>query len=118
MRPTAVILKLAFEEARKSPVTRSKMSALALDYNCQNVLAKAHNTRFFGQPGRWTIHAEERVLNKYRGHIPVLLICRVKQLGWGISKPCAKCASLLSRSRVGSIIYYNGSKWVYERVVK
>lgn len=92
------------------------MSAIALDYNFKKILSKAYNTPFFGHPGRWTIHAEERLLNKYRGHIPILLICRIKQNGLGKSKPCRKCRGLLRRSRVDSILYYDDTSWILERL--
>lgn len=107
------ILQLAEKSARDSDVLRSKMCAIALSKNGQ-ILHKTCNVRIFGMKNKWTIHAEERVIARFRYPIHCIVIYRLN--GNQTSKPCSKCMALIREAQVRKIVYFNGQNWIQEKV--
>lgn len=103
------LLHLADNEALKTDVKRSKMSALAFSKN-GTLISKTHNVRVYGMKQKWTIHAEERLVAKYRGSIHTILVFRSN--GAGTSKPCPRCRQLIQESGVRKVIYFDGKNWI------
>ena len=108
------LLSIAQNEAIKSDVRRSQMSCLALNSSQTGVISKSHNAKIHGYENKWTLHAEERVLAKYRGRIDTLLIYRAN--GSHKSKPCIRCRRLIEEAGIKRIIYFDGNKWIMERI--
>lgn len=100
------ILEIASEECMRSNVKRAKMAALVLTNDLNGVDVKTHNTKVYGQK-RFTIHAEERLVAKCRYSFDTILVCRLKKIGFGNSKPCEKCMKILKEAGVSTVIYFN-----------
>jgi tRNA(Arg) A34 adenosine deaminase TadA len=97
------VLKKAVDCAKKSSVIRGKVGAVIFTRSV-NIIASAHNTIFYGQKNKWTIHAEEMAVRKilnFRskdelGKLYILVVrYKVGSDTLGISRPCPRCAALL-----------------------
>ena len=106
------ILAEARKEALKGNVKRGKVSALALSPSMNRIICKIHNAKVMGHKNRWTLHAEERLLLRFRGKVPVMLVYRAKKDGPGNSKPCYKCMRLIEEASVKRIIFFQDGEWL------
>lgn len=109
------ILEIALLESKKTNVKKGRVSALALD--SWNVRHKAHNVKILGHKSIFSIHAENRLISKYRGTIDTLLIYRnINHKDCAISRPCSKCMYLIKEAGIKFIIYYDGMNWIKEKI--
>lgn len=111
------IIKIALDESKKTNVKKGRVSALAIDKRF-NILAKTHNVKICGHESIFSIHAEQRLLSKFRVRVQTLLIFRnIKHSIPAISKPCPKCMFHIRSAGVRTIIYFDGTTWIQERVL-
>jgi deoxycytidylate deaminase len=114
MKVKEYLLSIATDEANKSDVRRSQMSCLALNAGQTGIISKSHNAKIHGYENKWTLHAEERVIAKYRGKIDTILVLRAN--GNRKSKPCPRCRRMIEEAGIKRVIYFDGDKWLLERI--
>lgn len=115
------IIKKAIKEANRSKVRRGKVGAVLFN-NSGHVICSAHNHPYYGHGNKFTIHAEEALINKlekinalyrYGENLNVLVVRSRRGLNMlGNSKPCNNCARLLSNYSFD--IYYSNEDGIIE----
>jgi len=106
------IIKKAISVAKKSNVLRSKLGC-CLFTSAGRIVAFTNNTKIYGIDGKFTIHAEERLIVKAlrlgagrydADRILVVHFMRGTQC-LGMAKPCPRCEYLLKRA--GFKVWYS-----------
>jgi len=112
------IIKIALNESLKTNIKKGRLSCLVLGKKW-NILCKTYNIRLSGNKTKFSIHAEERVMIKYRNKINTMMIFRNTQYkNPASSKPCNKCMFKIRQAGVKNIIYFENNKWIKERIRK
>lgn len=92
-------------------VKKAKVVAICMDKSGR-VLVHAHNRKILGVDGRFSIHAEEDLVNKIiKRNIHIrykditILILRFASHGLAMARPCENCQSILEK--IEADIYYS-----------
>lgn len=110
---TATHIKKATKTAKYGNVRKAKMAAIAISQSGE-IIASAHNRSVYGDPNKWSDHAEEVLLQKLinlrafqrYGQIKIFVM-RVMKNGFGIARPCKRCQKQLDNYNV-EVYYTNG----------
>lgn len=109
------IINIALNESLKTNIKKGRLSCLVLGKKW-NILYKTHNIRLSGNKTKFSIHAEERAIIKYRNKINTMMIFRNTQYkNAASSKPCNKCMLRIQQAGVKYIIYFENNKWVKQK---
>lgn len=110
------IIEILDKTASRSNQRTSKMAAIFVDENW-NVYCRAFN---YNLPrtaaGRFSVHAEEHLLVKWRGTALIMVIYRKVKKNFVYSRPCPLCMDLIKKATVPYIIYQEASLWIKEKV--
>lgn len=120
MKLKPAIIARAIEAAQNSDVKRAKIGAVAF-VDSGHILAVAHNKKVLGAKKRWTLHAEECLIDKIKKLKAVsrfknvnILVLRMTATGISIAKPCTKCREFLQQMPV--CVYYTDLSGVVKRL--
>lgn len=105
--------EVAVRVAKYSNVKKAKVSAIAFETKSGRIIATAHNRKIDGHRFKYSVHAEEALINKLsrlkafdRFKRITILVLRVNSAGISMAKPCKKCAKLLSKYDI--TVFYSG----------
>jgi len=110
------VLKIALEESKKTNIKKARLSALSIDKKfC--VLFKTHNIKLIGRHNCFSIHAEHRLITKYRSDINTILVFRnVRHLFAADSRPCKRCMFLIREAGIKNVIFFENGFWYKGKV--
>ncbi len=102
----------AHKKIIKSDVRRAKLLAVAFRKN-GSMIANSTNRVVRGSTKRWTIHAEEFLIQKLKklrarerfGPLTVLVMRWTPSVGWKLAKPCKTCRKLLEEYGINTILF-------------
>lgn len=104
---------IAVKIARYSDVKKARVAAVAFETKSGRIIATAHNRRVDGHKFKFSIHAEEAIINKLsrlkafdRFKRITILVLRIRSGGISMAKPCKMCTKLLSKYNVD--VLYSG----------
>lgn len=112
------VIKRACKEAKKSSVKRGKIGAVLFTDKGQ-IIISAHNSTFWGDKRKFTVHAEQfllakaarmKIFERYSGAKLNILVVRYKPSSRHMAnaRPCGKCQVLLKEAKIK--VFYSNEK--------
>jgi tRNA(Arg) A34 adenosine deaminase TadA len=117
------LFNFAYKTAQRSDLVHHKVVAIVVDKMHCGKYFFGYNRRIHGYQKNhiFSIHAEANLVAKaakkgFSLDGATVLIYRKKFIGVGTSKPCHDCHGLLVNAGVRTIIYYDGNKWIKDKI--
>lgn len=109
MNPVPLLCRAARAAAKISTRQEHRLAAVGLRADGAVVTATNKAVRIVtprGVEGKklWHSHAEARLCRKLDAGA-VVFVARVRQDGWAMARPCARCLSLLRMRRVSAVYF-------------